>query len=79
MAAAMPEVREIDVRWLEPPEPFERIVGALTTLAPGERLKVLIHREPLPLFAMLRDNGYEYTAARRADGMFELCIWEPAA
>lgn len=75
----MPEYREIDVRWLEPPEPFERIVEALTTLAPGERLKVLIHREPLPLFAMLRDNGYEYTAERRDDGMFELRIWEPAA
>ncbi len=75
----MPDARQIDVRWLEPPEPFERIVGALSTLARGERLRVLIHREPLPLFAMLRDNGYQYTALRCDDGTFEIFIWEPEA
>ena len=73
----MDQERAIDVRWLEPPEPFERIVNELTRLECGERLRVLIHREPLPLFDMLRDNGYEYKATRRDDGMFEILIWEP--
>ncbi len=75
----MDEGREVDVRWLEPPEPFERIVAALSTLGAGEVLRVLIHREPLPLFAMLRENGYQYTVARDDDGTFVLRIWESAA
>ena len=76
--SCMANERKIDVRWLEPPEPFERIVNELTTLERGDRLRVLIHREPLPLFDMLRDNGYEYTSVRRDDGMFEIVIKEPA-
>jgi len=74
----MDHERDIDVRWLEPPEPFERIVNELATLPRGERLRVLIHREPLPLFDMLRENGYEYTVSRRDDGMYEIVIQEPA-
>lgn len=75
----MAEEREIDVRGLESPEPFERIVDGLTKLASGERLRVLIHREPLPLFAMLRENGYQYTFERHDDGNHVLRIWEPGA
>ena len=71
--------REIDVRWLEPPEPFERIVGALTTLSTGERLRVLIHREPIPLLDMLRENRYGYEVERQDDGTFVLTIWEHVA
>ncbi len=75
----MDEGREVDVRWLEPPEPFERIVAALSTLGAGETLRVLIHREPLPLFTMLRDNGYAYTVTRDDDGTYVIRIRETGA
>lgn len=71
--------REVDVRWLQPPEPFERIVAALTSLQPGERLRVLIHREPVPLLDMLRENRYGYEVEPQEDGTFAITIWEHAA
>lgn len=71
--------REVDVRWLQPPEPFERIVAALTTLQRGERLRVLIHREPVPLLDMLRENRYGYEVEPQEDGTFAITIWEHAA
>ena len=71
--------REVDVRWLQPPEPFERIVAALTTLGRGERLRVLIHREPVPLLDMLRENRYGYEVEPQDDGTFAITIWEHPA
>ena len=66
--------REVDVRWLQPPEPFERIVAALTTLQRGERLRVLIHREPQPLYQMLRNNGFRYRTEQTPEGLFRIVI-----
>jgi len=71
--------REVDVRWLQPPEPFERIVAALTSLQRGERLRVLIHREPVPLLDMLRENRYGYEVEPQGDGTFAILIWEHPA
>ena len=71
--------REVDVRWLQPPEPFERIVAALTSLQRGERLRVLIHREPVPLLDMLRENRYGYEVEPQDDGTFAIIIWEHQA
>lgn len=51
-------VIEIDVCFLEPPGPFEKTVEALDRMAPGDELRVLIHREPQPLYQMLRNNGF---------------------
>jgi uncharacterized protein (DUF2249 family) len=65
---------ELDVRWLEPPEPFERIVAALELLAPGQRLRVLIHREPRPLFAWLQSEGYAFEHGYHPGGFFEILI-----
>jgi uncharacterized protein (DUF2249 family) len=71
--------REVDVRWLQPPEPFERIVSELTNLQRGERLRVLIHREPVPLLDMLRENRYGYEVEPQEDGTFAITIWEHPA
>ncbi len=51
----------LDVGGLAPPEPLERILDALADLAPGARLRVLIDREPHPLYGILRNNGYDYS------------------
>jgi len=66
--------RVVDVRWLEPPEPMERIIEALSAAGVGERIQVLIHREPFPLYDILQQNGYAWRTTVRADGCFELLI-----
>lgn len=64
----------IDVRGLPPPEPFENIARALQTLSGEEPLKVLIHREPFPLYDMLRNAGYAWQTTALANGDFEILI-----
>ena len=70
----MSEEHCIDVRWLEPPQPFERIVAALETLPAGATLRVLIHREPHPLFRWLEREGYGYRHGYNPAGFFEIFI-----
>ena len=67
-------VREIDVSGLPPPEPFEHIMLALDTLPEGATLRVLIHREPYPLYEILRETGYDWQTSALADGNFAILI-----
>jgi uncharacterized protein (DUF2249 family) len=67
----------VDGRWLEPPEPMEHILSALDRLRPGQVIRFLIHREPLPLYPMLKDMGYRHTTHLMADGCYEVVI-EPS-
>jgi len=64
----------LDVRGLEPPEPMERVLEALADMAPRQRLRMLIDREPRPLYRILDRNGYRYDARVREDGVFEIAI-----
>ena len=64
----------VDGRWLEPPEPMERVLMALDMLRPGQTLRFLIHREPIPLYPALRDQGYDYAVRPIEDGCFEVLI-----
>jgi uncharacterized protein (DUF2249 family) len=65
---------ELDVRGLPPPEPFEQIMRALSSLPDETVLQVQIHREPFPLYEMLRDNGYAWQNTPLADGSFSIRI-----
>jgi uncharacterized protein (DUF2249 family) len=64
----------LDVRWLEPPEPFERIVAALEALPAGHTLRVMIHRQPRPLFQWLEREGYAFRHGYNPAGYFEIRI-----
>lgn len=66
----------LDVRYLEPPEPMERLVEALDDLPRGDRLRMLIHREPYPVYRMLELNGYRFSTTTLDDGTFEVLIWK---
>lgn len=68
------DIVEIDVCGLQPPEPLERVLEALSTLQPGQRLRMLIDREPRPLYAILDRNGYAYDATLRDDYIYEILI-----
>jgi hypothetical protein len=70
----MPEPRVIDGRGMEPPEPLERAMAELATLAPGEELVMLLRCEPLPLYAMLERNGFGYRSQLQPDGTNEVRI-----
>ena len=70
----------VDARGLQSPEPFERVVDALSELALGDQLKLIINQEPRPLYRFLERNRYAYKAESFSDGRFEIIIWElPAA
>ena len=43
------EVR-VDAGGLEPPEPLEQVLLALDLARPGEHVRFLVHREPVPLY-----------------------------
>ena len=74
MNPALPDL-EIDVCGLEPPEPLERVLEALGRLQPGQRLRVLIPREPFPLYRILERNGYAHETKSREDFLYEVVIW----
>ncbi len=64
----------VDARWLEPPEPMQRVLHALETRAGGQRLRLLIHREPYPLYDLLDARGIEWRRRALADGCYEVLI-----
>jgi len=65
--------RELDVRGLEPPAPMMRIMESLSR-APGEPLRVRIHREPIPLYELLAERGFAWRTTPLEDGSFEVLI-----
>ena len=65
----------VDARYLEPPEPFTKTMEMLDTLKEGERMLLLLFREPHPLYRVLKQNGHAYEVELVADGTFEILIW----
>ncbi|WP_296816664.1 DUF2249 domain-containing protein [Thiobacillus sp.] len=43
----------VDARELEPPEPMEKVLRTLALLRPGQSIRLLLHREPFPLYPCL--------------------------
>lgn len=66
--------RVLDARMMAPPEPMERTLAALDELGPGDELVVLLYREPVPLYKILRNNGYTHRTTLQEDGTFEIAI-----
>ena len=64
----------IDARGLEPPEPMEKAMQALLLLGPGQHLRMLLHREPYPLYAILENRGYRHDAVMQPDGSYVILI-----
>lgn len=67
----------VDGRGLEHPEPLERVLAALDELQPGQPLRFLIHREPYPLYDILRRHHYRYEVINGAADGFEILISRP--
>lgn len=64
----------IDARWLEPPEPMEKVTQTLALLGPGQHIRLLLHREPFPLYPILKSQGYAHDTEPQPDGTFIILI-----
>lgn len=72
----MPSDIHLDVCGLEPPEPMVQVLDALAALAPGQRVHMVINREPRPLFRILEANGFAFTSEIRPDFLYQILIWQ---
>jgi hypothetical protein len=63
----------VDARDLEPPEPMERVLEALEQ-HPGQPVRMLLHREPYPLYPLLAERGYRHDTRMEADGSYVILI-----
>ncbi len=80
MSAAPPPRAQhtIDARGWEPPEPFVATMDTLAQMAAGERLLLILHREPHPLYRALLKQGWRYESTFTPEGDFEILIWREA-
>ena len=67
--------RILDVRHLEQPEPLLRALAALGELAVGEYLRLLSHRDPVLLYPLLAQQGFDYESPVVQEGTVEVLIW----
>ncbi len=71
----LPEIF-LDLRELFAPEPMERVLDALTMLQTGQQIRLLIGREPHPLYRILDQNDYLYTSTQSAPDLYQIIIQE---
>lgn len=64
----------LDTSGLAAPEPLERVLEALSTLDPGHCLRLLIDREPRPLYAILDQNHFVYETFATPCHSYEIFI-----
>ena len=65
----------IDGRNMEPPEPFVQTMEALDAIKPGQKVLLLLGREPIPLYRALELNGISWQTERTAEGTVEVLMW----
>lgn len=53
-------------------DPFERIMGAVTELAPGQDLLLINTFEPLPLYKVMEKKGFGHQSRERVPGEWEI-------
>lgn len=58
----------MDLRDLSAPEPMERILQCLQTLARGQRLVALTPFKPVPLLPILDQQGFAYRMGEHREG-----------
>jgi hypothetical protein len=64
----------VDARGLEPPEPMEKVMQTLALLRPDQSIRLLLHREPFPLYSILAERGYGHDTRIEADGSYVILI-----
>lgn len=57
---------------------MEKVMQALALLRPGQSIRMLLHREPFPLYSLLADRGFQHDTRMEADGSYVILI-QPAS
>ncbi|NMP30608.1 DUF2249 domain-containing protein [Thalassotalea sp. M1531] len=65
----------LDVSDLSPPLPMQVIIKALVTLESGQVLKVFHRREPVPLYAILNEQGMAWSHHAIGESQHYVYIW----
>jgi len=66
--------RIVDTSGLEPPEPMQRVLAELDTLAEDEYLVMRHRREPVPLYVILATRSFRHHVRPGAAASFEVVI-----
>lgn len=64
----------VDARGMAAPEPLERVMDALDALQPGQTIRLLLHREPFPLYDLLAERDYTHATHEDAEGNYVILI-----
>jgi len=64
----------VDARELEPPAPMEKVMQTLALRRPEQSIRLLLHREPFPLYPLLAERGYRHATRMEADGSYVILI-----
>jgi TusA-related sulfurtransferase len=65
----------LDVRNMEQPEPLLRALAELESIAAGDYLRMLCHRDPVLLYPILQSQGFSYLRQRDSAGIYEILVW----
>ena len=68
----------LDVRGLEPPEPYERATEALQLLQPGQYVRMIAPRRPRLLYPWLSERGFCEDTRQPGEDLYEIFIWSAA-
>lgn len=66
--------RVIDGRDMQPPEPLEKTLEAIDQLGADDELLLMVYCHPVPLFNILRNNGFVWQEDVLQDGTHEIRI-----
>ena len=64
----------IDGRDMQPPEPLEKTLEGIDQLGADDELLLMVYCHPVPLFNILRNNGYVWEEDVLEDGTHEIRI-----
>lgn len=66
--------RVIDGRDMQPPEPLEKTLEGIDQLGADDELLLMVYCHPVPLFNILRNNGFVWQEDVLEDGTHEIRI-----
>lgn len=65
----------LDVREMEPPEPYELATSTLRDLKPGQYIRMISVRRPIMLYPWLEEQGFNEDTRQRDEDLFDIYIW----
>jgi len=72
------EAITLDVREMEPPEPYELATSTLRELQPGQYVRMISVRQPIMLYPWLQERGFSEDTRQRGEDLFDIYIWATA-